>query len=56
MRVGERALATDFCALWLGGFNDANTAAEFDCEYIYCPSPYLPTNTAVDLDRTADLL
>jgi hypothetical protein len=54
--VGEWALATDVCALWLGGFNDANTAAVFDCEYVDCPTPYLPADTAVDLDRTADLL
>jgi len=51
--VGEWALATDVCALWLGGFNDANTAAVFDCEYVKCPAPYLPADTAVDLDRTA---
>ena len=56
MWVGEWALATDVCALWLGGFNDANTAAVFDCEYVDCPTPYLPADTAVDLDRTADLL
>ena len=50
--VGEWALATDVCALWLGGFNDANTFAQYDCEYVDCPKPYLPEETAVDLDRT----
>ena len=25
--VGEWSLATDVCALWLGGFNDANNSA-----------------------------
>ena len=25
--VGEWSLATDVCALWLGGFNDAGTDA-----------------------------
>jgi hypothetical protein len=54
--VGEWALATDVCALWLGGFNDANTAAVYDCEYVDCPAPYLPADTAVDFDRTADSL
>lgn len=51
--VGEWALATDVCALWLGGFQDANTEAVFDCEYVECPAPYLPADTAVDFDRTA---
>jgi len=51
--VGEWALATDVCALWLGGFNDANTSAVYDCEYVECPAPYLPAETAVDFDRAA---
>jgi len=50
--VGEWALATDVCALWLGGFNDANTTAQYECEYVDCPKPYLPDDTAVDFDRT----
>lgn len=29
--VGEWSLATDVCALWLGGFNDANTDASRTC-------------------------
>ena len=28
----------------------------FDCEYVDCPSPFFPADTAVDLDRTADFL
>jgi hypothetical protein len=28
---GEWALATDVCAHWLGGFNDANTDPQFEC-------------------------
>lgn len=51
--VGEWSIATDVCALWLGGFNDANTTPAFTCDYVSCPEPYLPPSTAVDLDRTA---
>lgn len=29
--VGEWALATDVCAMWLGGFNDGNTVPQYDC-------------------------
>ena len=29
--VGEWSLATDVCATWLGGFNDANTDANRTC-------------------------
>jgi len=29
--VGEWSLATDVCATWLGGFNDANTDASRPC-------------------------
>lgn len=54
--VGEWALATDVCALWLGGFQDANTEAQYDCEWVDCPNPYLPADTAVDFDRTAESL
>jgi len=53
--VGEWSLATDVCALWLGGFNDANTAAVFPCSYVECPKPYMPAETAVDVDRTKDI-
>ena len=51
--VGEWALATDVCAMWLGGFNDSNTEYQFECEWVDCPAPYLPEATAVDLDRSA---
>ena len=27
--VGEWSLATDVCAMWLGGFNDSNTEYQF---------------------------
>merc|ERR1711990_700453 len=49
--VGEWALATDVCATWLGGFNDANTDAARDCQRVDCPYSYL-TEHAVDFDRT----
>jgi len=29
--VGEWSLATDVCAMWLGGFNDNNTPYRYDC-------------------------
>mmetsp|Transcript_18118 Transcript_18118/g.13053 ORF Transcript_18118/g.13053 Transcript_18118/m.13053 type:complete len:115 (+) Transcript_18118:736-1080(+) len=29
--VGEWSLATDVCALWLGGFNDNNTPLYYEC-------------------------
>lgn len=51
--VGEWSLATDVCALWLGGFNDANNPEAFECSYVPCPAPYMPEETAVDLDRSA---
>lgn len=53
--VGEWSLATDVCALWLGGFNDANNPPQFECEWVSCPEPYLPADTAVDVDRTVEL-
>ena len=28
---GEWALATDVCAMWLGGFNDGNTQPQAEC-------------------------
>ena len=49
--VGEWSLATDVCALWLGGFNDANTAAVDTCQRVECPRSYMPVN-GVDFDRT----
>jgi len=51
--VGEWSLATDVCATWLGGFNDANTDASRECQRVDCPVSYLPEATAVDFDRTA---
>ena len=53
--VGEWSLATDVCATWLGGFNDANTGPSRDCQRVECPYSYLDEH-AVDLDRTADSL
>ena len=41
--VGEWSLATDVCALWLGGFNDSNTEYQFECEWLDCPETYLPS-------------
>ena len=56
MWFGEWALATDVCAHWLGGFNDANTDPQFKCQWVDCPYTYLPESVAVDFDRTADML
>lgn len=28
---GEWSLATDVCAMWLGGFNDGNAEQKFEC-------------------------
>ena len=53
--VGEWSLATDVCALWLGGFNDANTDAAYTCQRVECPYTYMPT-LGTDFDRTADSL
>jgi len=53
--VGEWSLATDVCALWLGGFNDANTDASRPCQRVECPYSYLEEK-AVDFDRTAEKL
>ena len=54
--VGEWSLATDVCAMWLGGFNDSNTEYQFDCEWVDCPYSYLPAPHNVDFDRTAATL
>jgi len=54
--VGEWSLATDVCALWLGGFNDNNTAYSRECAKVECPKTYLPESVATDFDRTADIL
>ena len=50
--VGEWSLATDVCALWLGGFNDANTDASRPCQRVECPHSYMPKH-GVDFDRSA---
>ena len=42
--------------MWLGGFNDGNTAPQFPCEKVDCPKSYLPEEYAVDFDRTAAVL
>lgn len=54
--VGEWSLATDVCAMWLGGFNDSNTAYAFECKQVDCPYSYLPEPYNVDFDRTSPQL
>ena len=54
--VGEWSLATDVCAMWLGGFNDNNTPYSYECNWVECPYSYLPEETATDFDRTAETL
>lgn len=51
--VGEWSLATDVCAMWLGGFNDGGAPFVYDCAWKECPYSYLPEETAVDFDRSA---
>jgi hypothetical protein len=52
--VGEWSLATDVCAMWLGGFNDNNTPYQYDCQWVDCPKPYIAAPLGVDIpDRTA---
>jgi len=53
--VGEWSLATDVCATWLGGFNDANTHSQYTCNWNDCPKTYLPSGNGLgtDFDRTA---
>ena len=53
--VGEWSLATDVCALWLGGFNDSNTDASRSCQFVDCPRTYLKEH-GTDFDRTAAVL
>jgi hypothetical protein len=54
--VGEWSLATDVCATWLGGFNDSNTPYQFDCNWVDCPTSYLPSPFNFDMDREAAML
>lgn len=48
-------MATDVCAMWLGGFNDANTEPQFKCKWVDCPTTYM-TGSNVDFDRSAAML
>lgn len=54
--VGEWSLATDVCAMWLGGFNDNNSPYVFECQLVDCPYSYLPEPYNIDFDRTASTL
>jgi glucan 1,3-beta-glucosidase len=54
--IGEWSLATDVCALWLGGFNDNNTPYAYECDWVDCPYTYMPEATGTDFDRTAEIL
>lgn len=54
---GEWALATDVCAHWLGGLNDANTQNQQPCNPVACPKSYLEDPDLAkkcDFDRTAE--
>ena len=51
--IGEWSLATDVCAMWLGGFNDGNTIPQQNCQVVECPKPYIDIP---DLDRNKDML
>lgn len=51
--VGEWSLATDACALWLGGFNDGIYNNAHTCRWVDCPKSYLSGKHAVDFDRDA---
>merc|ERR1712151_1028155 len=55
--VTEWALATDVCAMWLGGFNDNNSSIEYECDWVDCPHSYIEDpEIGVDFDRTAETL
>jgi glucan 1,3-beta-glucosidase len=55
--VGEWSLATDVCAQWLEGFNDARSDGyQYNCQKVECPRSYLPEEYAVDFDRSAAML
>ena len=51
--VGEWSLATDVCATWLGGFNNANFVATRPCKRVECPKSYMPVH-GTDFDRTVE--
>lgn len=52
--IGEWSLATDTCALWLGGLNDGY--GEDQCNWVDCPAPYMKEHAEDVPDRTADFL
>lgn len=55
--VGEWSLATDVCAHWLEGFNDARSNGyQYECQKVDCPKSYLPPPYDVDFDRSAAML
>ena len=54
--VGEWSLATDVCAMWLGGFDDSNTEYQYECQSVSCPKSYMPSPWGVDFDRNAPIL
>ena len=54
--VGEWSLATDQCAMWLGGFNDGPAEYSYACSSAPCPYSYLPAPYNVDFDRSAAVL
>lgn len=54
--VGEWSLATDVCALWLGGLNDGNSDPQFTCQTVDCPQSYMPAPLGTDFDRSAPIL
>jgi len=45
--IGEWSLATDTCAMWLGGFNDGNFPYQYECARVTCPDPYVTDETLV---------
>ena len=53
--IGEWSLGTDFCAHWLGGFNEGNGVPQFECKRVDCPMSYMPSE-GVDFDRNATVL
>ena len=43
--------------MWLGGFNDNNSAIVKECQMVDCPYSYIDdTEIGVDFDREADML
>lgn len=68
--IGEWSLATDTCAMWLGGFNDFLipywehpgserknfTESQMTCVWNDCPQSYLPEPLNIDFDRTSPIM